>query len=81
MNKSVYNAPRNVSTLTFWNAFMCSAEMPDELAEAITKATFESLTELVAAVKPASDTTLANAMLLSKSKVPYHDGALKYLKK
>lgn len=80
LSKDVYDSARNVSALAFWNAFMCSADMPAELAEAITKATFESLPELTAAVKPASDTTLKNAMLLSKSKVPYHEGALKYLK-
>ncbi|AWN22682.1 TRAP transporter substrate-binding protein [Deinococcus irradiatisoli] len=81
LNKKVYNSARSVETLAFWNAFSCSSEMPAELAYNITKATFEHLPDLTAAVQSAKDTTPANALRLSKSKVPYHEGALKYLKK
>ncbi|AFZ68675.1 TAXI family TRAP transporter solute-binding subunit [Deinococcus peraridilitoris] len=80
LDKKVYNSARTVSTLAFWNAFACSADMPKEVAEALTKTTFENLPTLTAAVKSASDTTLANAMKLGKSKVPYHEGALNYLR-
>jgi len=80
LDKKIYNAARTVSTLAFWNAFSCSAEMPKEIAEALTRTTFEHLPQLTAAVKAASDTTRANALKLSKSKVPYHEGALSYLR-
>ncbi len=81
LDKKIYNSARTVGTLTFWNTFSCSSDMPEALATNITKATFEHLNELKATVKPAQDTTLANALRMINGKVPYHTGAIKYFKK
>ncbi|GGL91413.1 hypothetical protein GCM10010840_31900 [Deinococcus aerolatus] len=81
LDKKVYGSARSVQTLAFWNSFSCSSEMPADLAYNITKATFEHLPELTASVQSAKDTTVANALRLSTSKVPYHEGALKFFKK
>lgn len=81
LNKSVYNSARTVETLAFWNTFSCSSQMPADLAFNITKAVFDHLPELIAAVPSAKETTRVNALRLQKGKVPYHEGALKFLKK
>lgn len=81
LDKKVYDSARNVGTLTFWNSFACSSDMPDDLAFNITKTIFEHLPDLTKTVASAKDTTPANALKLQKSKMPYHPGALRYFKK
>lgn len=76
--KGVYNTRYDTPSLTFWNVFVCPASLPEEVAYAMVKALFENLPALHAAVAPARDTTLDNAVRSRGGKVPYHPGAVRY---
>lgn len=78
--KGVYNTRYDTPTLTFWNTFVCPAGLPEEVAYAMVKAVFENLPSLYAAVAPARDTTLENAVRSRGGKVPYHEGAVRYFR-
>jgi TRAP transporter TAXI family solute receptor len=79
--KSAYGMAVDTPTLVFWNLFVCPESMPVELAYKITKAVFENLDSLRAAVKPAKDTTAENtAKMIGKAPIPFHPGAIKYFK-
>lgn len=78
--KAVYGARADTPTLTFWNLFVCPASLPEEAAYALTKATFENLEALRAAVAAARDTTLQNAVRFVGGTIPYHEGALRYFR-
>lgn len=78
--KSVYNTRYDTPTLTFWNAFVCPASLPEEVAYAMVKAVFENLQSLHTGVVPARDTTLENAVRSRGGKVPYHEGAVRYFR-
>lgn len=78
--KSVYNTRYDTPTLTFWNVFVCPASLPEDVAYTIVKTVFENLSTLHAAVAPARDTTLENAMRSRGGKVPYHDGAVRFFR-
>ncbi|MBF6592924.1 MAG: TAXI family TRAP transporter solute-binding subunit [Thermaceae bacterium] len=80
--KAVYNTPTNTPALFTGNVFVCPASMPDELAYGITKAVFAGLQTLQTATAAARDTTLkASADLYNaKTIIPFHPGAIKYLK-
>ncbi|WP_038056655.1 TAXI family TRAP transporter solute-binding subunit [Thermus amyloliquefaciens] len=78
--KGVYNTRFDAPTLTFWNVFVCPASLPEEVAYAMVKAVFENLQSLYAAVAPARDTTLENAVRSRGGKVPYHEGAVRYFR-
>ncbi|AFV75590.1 TAXI family TRAP transporter solute-binding subunit [Thermus oshimai] len=78
--KAVYGARADTPTLTFWNLFVCPASLPEEAAYALTKATFEGLEALRAAVAAARDTTLQNAVRFVGGTIPYHEGALRYFR-
>ena len=54
--------------------------VPEEVAYAMVKAVFENLHGLYAAVAPARDTTLENAVRSRGGKVPYHEGAVRYFR-
>ncbi|MEZ0347274.1 MAG: TAXI family TRAP transporter solute-binding subunit [Thermus sp.] len=77
--KSAYGTRYDTPTLTFWNVFVCPASLPEEVAYAMVKTVFENLPTLHAAVAPARDTTLENAVR-SRGKVPYHGGAVRYFR-
>ncbi len=79
--KTVYGTAADTPTLAFWNMFVCPESTPEELAYKVTKAVFEHLSDLQAAVKPAKDTTAENtAKLIGKAAIPFHPGAIKYFK-
>lgn len=78
--KGVYNTRYDTPTLTFWNAFVCPASLPEEVAYAMVKAVFENLPTLHAAVAPARDTNLENAIRARGGKIPYHEGAVRYFR-
>ncbi|WP_105318142.1 TAXI family TRAP transporter solute-binding subunit [Thermus tenuipuniceus] len=78
--KGIYNTRYDTPTLTFWNAFVCPASLPEETAYAMVKAVFENLQSLYAAVAPARDTTLENAVRSRGGRVPYHEGAVRYFR-
>lgn len=73
----VYNGvDEPVPTLGVPNVLVVSAEMPDDLAYAITKAMFENIAELQAVHPAANETTVDFTM--SATPVPLHPGALRY---
>lgn len=79
--KSVYGTDADTPTLAFWNMFVCPESTPEDLAYKTTKALFENLETLRAAVKPAKDTTPeSTAKLIGKAPIPFHPGAIKYFK-
>jgi len=79
---SVYGTATNVPALFTGNVFLCPASMPDDLAAAIVKTVFSNLNTLVTATAAARDTTLKNTadLYAAKTLVPFHPGALKYLR-
>jgi uncharacterized protein len=79
--KNVYDTAADTPTLAFWNMFVCSASTPEEIAYKITKAVFDNLETLRAAVKPAKDTSLeSSAKFIGKAAIPFHPGAVKFFK-
>lgn len=78
--KSVYNTRYDTPTLTFWNVFVCPASLPEDVAYGMVKAVFESLSALHAAVAPARDTTLENAVRSRGGRIPYHEGAIRFFR-
>ena len=78
--RAVYGTRTDTPTLYFWNLFVCPASMPEEVAHALTKATFENLSTLRSAVAAAKDATLENAVKFVKGTIPYHEGALRYFR-
>lgn len=78
--KSVYNTRYDTPTLTFWNVFVCPASLPEDVAYGMIKAVFENLSALHAAVAPARDTTLENAVRSRGGRVPYHEGAIRFFR-
>jgi len=66
----------DVAVLGIPNLLVVSAEMPDELAHAITGALFEHLDDLVAVHPAASETTIG--FTLATMPVPLHPGAIRY---
>ncbi|UZX14619.1 TAXI family TRAP transporter solute-binding subunit [Thermus sp. PS18] len=78
--KSVYNTRYDTPTLTFWNVFVCPASLPEDVAYGMVKAVFENLSALHAAVAPARDTTLENAVRSRGGRVPYHEGAIRFFR-
>jgi TRAP transporter TAXI family solute receptor len=79
--KSIYDTAKDTPTVAFWNMFVCPASLPDDVAYNITKAVFENLQTLHAAVKPSKDTTAENtAKFIGKAAIPFHPGAIKYFK-
>jgi TRAP transporter TAXI family solute receptor len=81
IRKSVYETASDTPTLAFWNMFVCPASTPEDLAYKATKAVFENLETLRAAVKPAKDTSLeSTAKFIGKAAIPFHPGAVKFFK-
>ncbi len=81
IGKSVYDTASDTPTIAFWNMFVCPASTPSDLAYKVTKAVFENLETLRAAVKPARDTTPENtAKFIGKAAIPFHPGAIKFFK-
>ncbi len=80
IGKDVYKTEKDVPSLVFWNLFMCTGALPEEIGYKITKAVFENLAQLHSAVKPSKDTNLQNAVKFVQGTIPYHPGALKYYK-
>ncbi|MCS7067787.1 MAG: TAXI family TRAP transporter solute-binding subunit [Meiothermus sp.] len=80
--KAAYGTKDNVFALYTGNVFLCPASMPDDLAAAIMKAVFSNLQTLVTATAAARDTTIKNTVDLYNQKVviPFHPGALRYLR-
>ena len=81
ISKKVYDTASDTPTLAFWNMFVCPASTPEDLAYKTTKAVFENLETLHAAVKPSKGTTAENtAKFIGKAAIPFHPGAIKYFK-
>jgi TRAP transporter TAXI family solute receptor len=81
IGKDVYGTGVDTPTLAFWNMFVCAEETPVDLAYETTKAVFENLDTLRAAVKAAKGTSLENtAKFIGKTAIPFHPGAVKYFK-
>jgi len=78
--KEVYRTDKDNQTLAFWNLFLGSKELPEKYSYSITKAVFEHLAQLHAAVKAAKDTTPANAVKFVHGAIPYDPGSLRYFK-
>lgn len=80
--KGVYATRDDVSILSVGNVLLCPASMPDALAYAVTKAVFNNLGGLKAVTALAGYTNLQNATTLYDAKpgIPFHPGAIKYLK-
>ncbi|RTG94720.1 TRAP transporter substrate-binding protein [Thermus scotoductus] len=78
--KSVYNTRYDTPTLTFWNVFVCPASLLEDVAYGMVKAVFENLSVLHAAVAPARDTTLENAVRSRGGRIPYHEGAIRFFR-
>lgn len=77
----VYGTEGDVHTFGFWNELVCPASLPDDVAYGVTKAVFTHLDELRQSVKAAHDTTVENNVeFMGKSKIPFHEGALRYFK-
>ncbi len=81
ISKDVYGTSADTPSLAFWNMFVCPESLPEEVGYKITKAVFENLDGLKAAVKPAKDTTPeSTAKFIGKTAIPFHPGAVKYFK-
>jgi len=80
IGKQVYSTEKDVPTLAFWNLFMCTERLPEDIGYKVTKAVFENLPQLHSAVKPSKDTNLESAIKFVNGAIPYHPGALKYFK-
>ncbi|MEJ5301114.1 MAG: TAXI family TRAP transporter solute-binding subunit [Thermodesulforhabdaceae bacterium] len=78
--KDVYNTEKDVPTLAFWNLFLCSASLPQDVAYKMTKTLFENIKQLHEGVKASKDTTPENTVKFIKGTIPFHDGAVKYFK-
>jgi TRAP transporter TAXI family solute receptor len=78
--KEVYRTDKDNHTLAFWNLFVGPKELPEKYSYSITKAVFEHLAQLQAAVKAAKDTTPANAVKFIHGAIPYDPGSLRYFK-
>lgn len=65
-----------VKTISIPNVLVVNADMPDDLAYAITKVLFEKVGELIAIHPAANDTTVEFSM--TSTPVPLHPGALRY---
>lgn len=79
--KSVYGTRTDVPGLDTGNILVCPDSLPQEVAYAMMKATFDNLQTLRSAVAAAKDTSVANtAKLYGKFIVPFHPGAERYLK-
>lgn len=80
--KSAYGTKDDVFALFTGNVFLCPASMPEDLAAAIMKAVFSNLQTLVTATAAARDTTIKNTVDLYNQKmvVPFHPGAVRYLR-
>lgn len=66
----------DVPTVGIPNVLVVSAEMPDDLAYAVTKAKFEQIEELRAVHPAANETTVEFTMVATP--VPLHPGAIRY---
>lgn len=71
-------APNDTPTLTLSAVLAVNASMSDEDAYNITKALFENFGKIAGVHKAMN--SLTTKVMSSKSVVPYHDGALRYLK-
>lgn len=80
--KDAYGTKDKVFALYTGNVFLCPASMPDDLAAGIMKVVFSNLQTLTTATAAARDTTLKATADLYNQKVaiPFHPGAVKYLK-
>lgn len=65
-----------VPTISIPNVLVVNADMPEELAYAITKVLFEKTAELIAIHPAANDTTVDFS--LTSTPVPLHPGAIRY---
>lgn len=66
----------DITVLGIPNVLVVSAEMPDDLAYAITRAMFENIADLQAVHPAANETTVEFTM--SATPVPLHPGAIRY---
>lgn len=82
LRRDVYGTREDHFVLYTGNVFLCPASMPDDLAAGIMRAVFGNLPTLTAATAAARDTTIANTVSLVNQRfvVPFHPGALRYLR-
>jgi len=70
------DAPNDVAVLGIPNVLVVSADMPDDLAYAITKAMFENIADLQAVHPAANETTVEFTM--TATPIPLHPGSIRY---
>ena len=70
------DAPNDIAVLGIPNVLVVSADMPDDLAYAITKAMFENIADLQAVHPAANETTVPFTM--AATPIPLHPGAIRY---
>ena len=76
LRKGTYDKVDDVATIGIPNVLVVSADMPAELANAVTKEIFERIDELIAIHPAANDTTIEFS--LGSSPIPLHPGAIRY---
>jgi TRAP transporter TAXI family solute receptor len=74
---SYTNQPNDVKTLTFWTLCITNSRLSDESAYELTKATFENLKDIGAAVGSVKGVLQKNII---NTPIPIHPGAVKYYK-
>ena len=77
IDKSVYDLPEDVVTVSTENMFMVNADLDEELVYQMTKAIYENLETFQTAATSASTMTLENA---PNTGIPLHPGAERYYK-
>jgi TRAP transporter TAXI family solute receptor len=76
LGAGMYDKVGAVATIGIPNVLVVNADMPDELAHAITKVIFDRIDDLIAIHPAANDTTVDFS--LGSSPIPLHPGAARY---
>lgn len=76
LRAGMYDKVGDVATIGIPNVLVVNANMPDDLAHAITKVIFERVQDLIAIHPAANDTTVEFS--LGSSPIPLHPGAIRY---
>jgi uncharacterized protein len=76
LRAGMYDKVGDVATIGIPNVLVVSANMPDDVAHAITKLIFDRTADLIAIHPAANDTTVDFS--LGSSPIPLHPGAIRY---
>lgn len=69
------NKDKDISAISLWNFAVANKDLPEDMIYKITKASFESLPQLAAAVKTMGDLKPQDIL---NSSIPLHPGAVRY---